>query len=144
MKGKWLKNLDFDRSTAFIIKNGKILLFHRFRKGKEYWTFPGGSIEKGESPEEALDREINEELNLKILKKKFLFKIKNLGREEYHYLVEDYEGEPKLGAEFGIHNKNNYAIMEWTVIDKIEKMEELYPTEGCKMLIEMLKNNKLK
>lgn len=139
MKGAWGKNLDFDRSTAFIIKDDKILLFHRFREGREYWAFPGGSIEKGESAEEALDREIDEELNLKILKKKFLFKIQNQGREEYNYLIEEYEGEPKLGAEFGVHDKNNYAIIEWTPIHEIGKMEELYPKEGRKILEGMLK-----
>ena len=43
------------------------------------WEFPGGKIEVGEKPENALVREIQEELNAKILVKNFVHTI------EYDY-----------------------------------------------------------
>lgn len=46
----------------------KILLVQRPKGdiGEGLWEFPGGKIEKGESPVQALRREIDEELNLQI------------------------------------------------------------------------------
>ena len=54
--------------AAAIEKDGKIFCAQR-PEGKSlggYWEFPGGKLEEGESPEEALIREIHEELNSQI------------------------------------------------------------------------------
>ena len=52
---------------CIIRRNGKIL-FIRNTYGKGYWNFPGGGIEKGESPEEAVRREVKEEVGLPLNK----------------------------------------------------------------------------
>ncbi len=52
-------------STAGIAKKGnRYLIFQRKLGGSlsEKWEFPGGKVEAGETPEEALAREIQEEL----------------------------------------------------------------------------------
>ena len=53
-------------TAALIEKQGKILLARR-KAGKhmgEKWEFPGGKIDPGESPQEALRRELAEEFSI--------------------------------------------------------------------------------
>ena len=53
--------------AAIIEKDGKIFATQRgYGNYKDWWEFPGGKIEAGESPQEALRREIREELDTEI------------------------------------------------------------------------------
>lgn len=55
-------------SCAIIIHQNKILAAKRSEKMSQagFWEFPGGKLEEGESPEESLIREIQEELGMVI------------------------------------------------------------------------------
>jgi len=53
--------------AAIIRKEDKIFATQRgYGDFKDWWEFPGGKMEVGESPEEALRREIREELSTEI------------------------------------------------------------------------------
>lgn len=53
--------------AAIIVKGDKILATQRgYGDFKDGWEFPGGKIEPGETPECALKREIEEELDVEI------------------------------------------------------------------------------
>ena len=53
--------------AAVIIKDGKVFATQRgYGQWKDWWEFPGGKIEPGECPQEALVREIREELDAEI------------------------------------------------------------------------------
>ena len=54
--------------AAIIIENGKVFATQRgYGEFKDGWEFPGGKIEPGETPEEAIVREIKEELDLSLI-----------------------------------------------------------------------------
>lgn len=67
-------------SAAIIIKDDLILATKRgYGDYKGYWEFPGGKREEGESGEDAIVREIKEELNADIAVDRFLTTV------EYQY-----------------------------------------------------------
>ncbi|MDQ0232046.1 (deoxy)nucleoside triphosphate pyrophosphohydrolase [Metabacillus malikii] len=59
---------------AVIMKDGKILCAQRGNTKvlSSFWEFPGGKIEEGESPQQALHREIIEEMECEIEIEKLL------------------------------------------------------------------------
>ncbi|MCR5503534.1 MAG: (deoxy)nucleoside triphosphate pyrophosphohydrolase [Lachnospiraceae bacterium] len=69
------------RVVAAVIREGdRIFATARgYGEYKGWWEFPGGKIEEGESPEEALVREIREELTVRIGVGELI------GRIEYDY-----------------------------------------------------------
>ena len=53
--------------AAIIVRGGKVFATQRgYGEWKGWWEFPGGKMEAGESPVEALKREIREELDAEI------------------------------------------------------------------------------
>ena len=53
--------------AAIIIKDGQVFATQRgYGEFKGWWEFPGGKMETGESPQEALKREIREELDAEV------------------------------------------------------------------------------
>ena len=62
--------------AAIIRKGDKIFATQRgYGEWKDWWEFPGGKMEPGETPEEALAREIREELDTEIRVDKFLYPV---------------------------------------------------------------------
>lgn len=62
--------------AAIIKKEDKIFATQRgYGEFKDWWEFPGGKMEAGETPEAALVREIKEELSTDINVDKFLYTV---------------------------------------------------------------------
>jgi mutator protein MutT len=94
---------------AVVIRNGRVLLI---RRGKEplrgRWLVPGGTVELGETLEEAVVREIREETSLEVAPREVLTVFDRIDRQEgrvlYHYVIVDYlcdylSGEPRAGSD---------------------------------------------
>ena len=70
------------RTAAVIIRNGQLLMVRQkgtgaagWHDGHEYWTLPGGGIEPGETPEQAVMREVADETGLEPLTAGFLYDV---------------------------------------------------------------------
>src|SRR5262245_12752889 len=93
-------NVKFTVTAAGIIRNGDgkvLLLQHRFRPGSG-WGIPGGFLESGEQAEQALRRELREEVNLD-LDQVQLFTVRTFKRQnqiEVVFLAVGV-GEPDVG-----------------------------------------------
>lgn len=76
--------------AAVIVRNGCVLATQRgygdFEGG---WEFPGGKVEPDETPEEAIVREINEELNVDISIERLLVTVEH-DYETFHLSMRCY------------------------------------------------------
>ena len=88
--------------SAGIIRNefGQIYLTHRL-EGQDFaqaLEFPGGKVDPGETPEEALARELEEEIGIQVLSafpyEHFHFEYPTKISEFFFYLVEEWVNEP--------------------------------------------------
>ena len=61
------------RAVSIVVNNDTILLIHRKSDGKDYYTFPGGGVETGETLEQAVVRELYEETSLRAEIDKLLY-----------------------------------------------------------------------
>jgi len=86
--------------AALILKNGKILVCQRTKHQTMplKWEFPGGKIEEGEQPRDALRRELDEELGIDATIGDEVVRIEHEYKtgasvELRFYLVREYRGE---------------------------------------------------
>lgn len=74
-----MESNDIYKSALLILNDDSTAFLACMNKGKEHWIMPGGKIEAGETPEDALVREIQEELAC------------NLDKESLEHIT-DYRG----------------------------------------------------
>ena len=105
-------------SAAVIVKDGNILATQRgYGEFKGKWEFPGGKIKKGEFEEEALIREIKEELNADINVIDYLTTV----RYEYpnfYLIMHTYICTLKNDIEFVFHNEKELEHDNMVWLDK--------------------------
>ena len=92
---------DYHKAAAIIIQNKKLLLTRE--KNKAFFISPGGVIENGETPEQALVRELDEEIGVEVNKNDLEFfgtfyavaaGSENKTLQMDTYLVNKWLGEP--------------------------------------------------
>lgn len=104
-----------DTARAIILdeKNESVYLLYRKVKRENkfvtYYAIPGGKIEKNETVEEAVKRELKEEFSVKTELLGYLGENKTKNGIDYHFHAKITSGIPTLGGEEKEHNnENNY------------------------------------
>lgn len=132
------------RSAAFIIQNQKILLFERHKNGLHYYAIPGGTVEKGESLEDALNREMLEETSLEIEINELVFKSVSPEYGECAYFtLKSFEGTPQMdpnSPESLRNNPSNHYELKWVDLKDLPKLN-LLPSSAKDYLINKYLNN---
>lgn len=114
-------SMNISIAEAIIINNGKVLLVQQ-RKQSAYalWSYPGGRVEDGESLEEAVYREVGEELSVKLINTK-LFKTHRLetptGELELNSFTGELEGDIVL-------KDDELMAYGWFSLDSLEAMHD--------------------
>lgn len=111
--------------AAIIKENEKYFATQRgYGEFKDWWEFPGGKIENGESKEEALKREIREELATEIEIDRFITTVQ-FDYPEFHLIMHCFichitAGQPQLLEAKAAKwlDKNDLASVEWLPADR--------------------------
>ncbi len=109
---------------AIIEKDGKVLVMKRYSKDNfnpDFWDLPGGVMEFGENPLEALKREVKEECGLDVEILSPLDISTKIGDEEQYvavtYICEYKSGTVKLSKE--------HSEFKWADPKKVPDLENL-------------------
>ncbi len=86
------------RVGALLFQGDSIALIERQRGGERYYVIPGGGVEPGESPYQALVREVDEELGLIIRPGRLVAQIDRPEERQLYYLAEICGGEFGTGT----------------------------------------------
>ncbi|MBE7721095.1 MAG: (deoxy)nucleoside triphosphate pyrophosphohydrolase [Lacrimispora celerecrescens] len=108
-------------SAAIIMKENKILATQRgYGEFNNGWEFPGGKIEKGETAEQALIREINEELDV-LIEINTKLKVVEYDYPEFHLTMHCFKCVIKSGTLILKEHKS----ARWLRKEELDKVEWL-------------------
>jgi 8-oxo-dGTP diphosphatase len=125
------------RAAAIIIRNKKLLVLHRQKPDRDYYTIPGGGVQLNESFKEACIREVKEETGLDVIAVQLVRKYITLEKAEYYYVVQVTPGEPVLGGpEVEHQSAENQYEFEWVDAKRFAEIN-LTPESARRICLEI-------
>lgn len=128
--------MTYYRVGVIVIKDDKVLLMHRVKNGKAYYSFLGGRPEAGETPEQTALRELKEETNLDGILGTCLGTVpeKEIGSLGLYYLCTEFSGNPELGGpEKEVSCPENQFSLAWVTVADLKTII-VYPQEVIELL----------
>lgn len=129
------------RAGVVLIEDDKVALIDRHRAGLDYFVFPGGGVDEGETPEQAAIREAMEELGVEVAIKQKVAVI-HFGQSTQVYFLVD-----RVGGEFGTGTGEEYTdsdpddpeegvyIPVWMPIHELPQHEKVFPEALSKLVV---------
>ena len=109
-------------SRGIILKDDNIILIHRIKQDNDYYVYPGGGVEMGETKEQCVLREIKEELGINVEIIKYLYRLESSKDIEYYFLCKYLDGEIGTGKGPEFTDKN--------YLDRGKYIPELHPIKS--------------
>jgi 8-oxo-dGTP diphosphatase len=130
------------RAGIVLIENNKVALIERHRAGLDYFVFPGGGVDEGESPEQAAVREAMEELGVQVTinqkvaeiqfgprSRQIYFLVEQIGGEFGTGVGEEYTDSDPSDPEEGIYIPIRMAI------DELALHENIHPADVARLVV---------
>ncbi len=121
--------------AGIIYRNGLFLIGHRLDSGEmaNRWEFPGGKVDPGETPEQAIVREFREEMSVDVKPGALLtsveFSNKHGPSRLLAYLIEGIEALPTALTE--------HSELKWATMAQIENLDFV---DSDRLLLPFLKD----
>lgn len=130
------------RAGIVLIEDNKVALIERHRAGLDYFVFPGGGVDEGETPEQAATREAMEELGVEVVVKQKVAEIQIETSRQIYFLVERVAGEfgTGTGDEFTDSDPSDPSegiyVAVWMPIDELSRHEKVYPVALANLVVQ--------
>jgi 8-oxo-dGTP diphosphatase len=129
------------RAGIILIEDDKVALIERHRAGLEYYVFPGGGVDIGETSEQAAIREAMEELGVEVAIRQEVAVIHFDQSTQVYFLVE------RVSGEFGTGTGEEYTdsdpgdpqegvyVPVWMSIDELPQQQKVFPADVAKLVL---------
>lgn len=143
-----------NNARAFVINDKNQILLQKFEftfgeKSKVLWVTPGGGVEEGESLEQTLERELYEELGIRVaisnepivtLDIPFDSKSGRFLSHEVYYLIKHCDGTNISIENMTTDEKDTFREIGWFSFEQLEREEILFePKTEILRILESIK-----